>query len=52
MTSLTSSSLVAGTTMAKFPCLLIFSFKYTAFFFNTFNIEVMAMLAKISVFFF
>ena len=49
MIDLTSFSPVAITSMVKFPCLLIFNFKYTSFFFNVINTEVMAVLAKISM---
>ena len=47
MVGLTSSSQVAITSMTHFPCLLIFNFQYTAFFFNIFDTEVVSVLAKI-----
>ena len=37
MIGLTSSSQVAITIITNFPCLLMFSFQYTAFFFNIFD---------------
>ena len=49
MIGLTSSSQVAITSMTNFPCSLLFSFQYTAFFFNLFDTDVMSMLAKISM---
>ena len=49
MIGLTSSQ-VAITSMTNFPCLLMFSFQYTAFFFSIFDTEVMAVLAKISIY--
>ena len=49
MIRLTSSSQVAITSMTNFPCLLMFNFQYTVFFFNIFATEVTAVLAKISV---
>ena len=48
MIGLTSSSQVAITSMNNFPCLLMFNFQYTAFFFNIFDREVMSVLDKIS----
>ena len=49
MIGLTSSSQVAITSMTNFPCSLLFSFQYTAFFFNIFDTDVMSVLAKISM---
>ena len=46
---LKSSSQVAVTSMTNFPCLLMSSFQYTAFFFNIFDTKVMSVLAKISM---
>ena len=46
---LTRSSQGVITSMVNFPFLLIFNFKYILFFFNIFNTEVMAVLAKISM---
>lgn len=50
MIDLTSSSPVSITSVVNFCCSLFFNFKYTAFFFNVINKEVMAVLAKISMF--
>ena len=52
MIGLTSSSQVAITSMTNFPCLLMFNFQYTAFFFNILDTEVMSVLDKISTYFF
>ena len=50
MIALTSSSQAAITSMTNFPCLLKFNFQYTAVFFNIFDTDVMAVLAKIDFF--
>ena len=52
MIGLTSSSQVAITSMTNFPCLLMFNFQHTAFFFNILDTEVMSVLDKISTCFF
>ena len=51
MIALTLSSQAAITSMTNFPCLLKFNFQYTAVFFNIFDTDVMAVLAKIFFFF-